>query len=82
VYAGPLEGGDYTLVIVNWYTQDYNETFEIDLGELGLQVKEGERYLVRDLWMHAEVDDVFAGKTSIKVDRIPAYGSYSFRLIK
>ena len=82
IYAGPLSGGDFAMVIVNWTPYDYNKSFEVALEKLGFEIREDETIVVRDLWEHAEVDSFTNFGNKIKVDKIPAYGSFSYRISK
>ena len=70
------------MVIVNWTPYDYDKIFEVTLEMLGFEFDEDETIAVRDLWKHAEVENLTKSENKIKVDKIPAYGSYSYRISK
>jgi len=68
------------MVIVNWASSDYKEPVEVSLDDLGINIRDVESVTLRDLWKQEDVSILSNGQKSIKVDGVPAYGNYAFRI--
>jgi hypothetical protein len=62
------------VVIVNW-GGSAKGAYEVELSAVGIQKETS--VIVRDLWKHQDISVV---KDKIKVESIPAYGNYAYRL--
>lgn len=80
VYAGPLAGGDLAVIIVNWSPFTFNKTLVISMLDLGLELGQLEEVTVRDLWAHQDVGVLSQDSDSIRIEEIPAYGNYAYRI--
>jgi hypothetical protein len=61
------------VVIVNW-GGSAKGAYEVELSAVGIRESS---VIVRDLWKHQDISVV---TDKIKVESIPAYGNYAYRL--
>jgi hypothetical protein len=61
------------VVIVNW-GGSAKGAYEVELSAVGIRESS---VIVRDMWKHQDISVV---KDKIKVESIPAYGNYAYRL--
>lgn len=74
-----MKNNDIAAVIVNWRELNHGE-FSFNVNDIGLELKAGESYLVRNLWEKTTLGP-FTSEI-FKVDSIPGHGNYALRFRK